>query len=78
MAEVIQRSRRHRGRPPVEATEKVTEAKNQLMQRFGVSEDVAHRSIQRFAMECRMPFEYAADMVKLGLATLDILAEDGE
>lgn len=70
------RSRRHHGRPPIEATEKLADAKAELVRRFGITEPVAHRLLQRFSMECRIPFEYAADMIRLGLATLDILAAD--
>lgn len=70
------RSSRNHGRPSAEARQKVIAAKDDLIRRFSITEDNAHRLIQRFAMECRIPFEDAADMCRLGLMSLDYLKEN--
>jgi hypothetical protein len=72
--EEIKSSRRH-GRPPARQSEKVTRAKEKMMQEFGIPEPLAHRLIQRFAMECRIAFEHAADMCWLGLVALEHLRD---
>lgn len=43
------------------------------MRRFGVSEPVIHRLIQNLSMECRITFEDAADIIRLGCLSLDYL-----
>ena len=72
------RSSRRRGRPPAEKSWRLEDAKQELMRRYGVAEPVAHVTLQRFSMECRIPFEEAADIIRLGLMALDHLrASDG-
>jgi len=70
------RSSRRHGRPSAEQSWKLEEAKTELQRRYGVSEPVAHVTLQRFSMECRMPFEEAADIIRLGLLALDYLRAD--
>lgn len=71
-----QRSTRRHGRPPAVRSEKFAETKQMLMERFEISEPVAHRLIQNFAMESRVSIDYISDMIRYGLWTHDHLAAD--
>lgn len=71
------KSRRNGGRVriSVEDQEKFARAKTELVRRFDASEPAVHRLMQRMSMELRTPMAYIADIIFLGLSTLDILHE---
>lgn len=46
-----------------------------LVERFGITEEAAHRLIMRIAMDLRVSTRYAADIIRLGLMAYDALRE---
>lgn len=67
---------RRQGRPPASKSRRLQDAKAELMRRYGVSEPLAHRSLQRLAMDCRIEFDEVADIIRLGLMAMDHLRAD--